>query len=154
MIAKLKNNISTTEEASLKPAEVIKDQRFKKRKTTVEYDKCLVIYEDQECDKRKKIKESKQMSIELRVKIENLAREISEKEPFYREVIDQNNKNETIHHRVKTNLTVRQSKLKGLIKEREKLLASIRALVETFQALYQERKEGCLNLKIQSTSSG
>ena len=39
MIAKLKNNISTTEEASLKPAEVIKDLKFKKRKTKTEYDK-------------------------------------------------------------------------------------------------------------------
>ena len=144
MIAKLKNNISTTEEASLKPIEVIKDLKFKKSKTTTEYEKCLIIFEEDECDKRKKIQESKQKSVELGVEIDNLAREISEKEPYYRGVIDQNNKHDTIHHRVKTNLTVRQSKLKSLVKEREKLLASIRALEETFQALYQERKEGCL----------
>ena len=105
----------------------------------------MIIFEDQECDKRKKIQKSEETSVELEVAIKNLAREISEKEPYYREVIDQNNKNDTIHHRVKTNLTVRQTKLRCLVKEREKLLESIRKLVETFQALHQERKEGCLD---------
>ena len=141
MVAKLKNNIATTENASLRPAEVIKDLIFKKRNTKIEYQKSVIIFDGQESDKRKEIQESEETSVALGVTIDNLAREIREKEPFYREVIDQNNKNDTIHHRVKTNLTVRQSKLKSLIKEREKLLASIRALVKTFQALYQERKD-------------
>ena len=88
------------------------------------YKKQLKYFEGQESAKRSNIKKTKKLLQDYKEKITELNETISTREPIYKEVIAETNKNDTIHHRIKTNLTVRQAKLKSLTKEKEKLIAN------------------------------
>ena len=105
------------------------------------YKKQLKYFEGQESSKRSNISQSKKLLQNYKNKITELSETISTREPIYKEVIAETNKNDTIHHRIKTKLTVRQAKLKNLIKEKEKLIANTNALIATFKQHQKERKE-------------
>lgn len=139
MVAKLKNEISTTTDNSIGPRDFIKSQRTKIFDTIVHYKKQKKHFEGQENGKRFNIKQAKKRLSEYCNKIDELKETLSVREPIYREVIAETNKNDTIHHRIKTKLTVRQAKLKSLTKEKEKLIANTNALVKTFKEYQRER---------------
>ena len=105
------------------------------------YKKQLKYFEGQESGKRLNISKAKKLLQDYKDKITELKETISTREPIYKKVIAETNKNDTIHHRIKTKLTVRQAKLKSLIKEKEKLIANTNALIATFKQYQKERKE-------------
>merc|ERR1711892_386618 len=139
MVAKLKNEISTTTDNSVEPAKFIKSKRTKIFDTILEYKKQKKRFDGQESGKRITIKKATKRLAEYFATIDELKEALSMREPIYREVIAETNKNDTIHHRIKTKLTVRQAKLKNLTKEKEKLIFDTNELVKTFKQYQLER---------------
>ena len=134
-VARLKNDISTTVDDALAPRVFIKDMRtqtFDKIKTLGTK---KTLYEKEEANKEKEISREEEKLADYIDKIATLKETLTEKEPIYKKVIAVKNENDTIHHRVKTKLTVRQGKKNNLLKDLDKFNKDTQALREKFNQL-------------------